>query len=103
MNLDTCHSFTYTITIQDGASPLYAASQEGHTDVVDILVKAGADVNQATTVVCLFELGVRDTHVCMYISKNLSSPSVAICSCRAKGFTSGQNTRNVYSNEDNKI
>ena len=30
-------------------NPLYVASQEGHTDVVDILVKAGADVNQATT------------------------------------------------------
>ena len=51
MNLDSCHCFTYTITIQGGASPLYVASQEGHTDVVDILVKAGADVNQANTVV----------------------------------------------------
>ena len=53
MNLDTCHNdcFTYTITIQDGLSPLYVASEYGHTDVVDILVKEGADVNQAATVV----------------------------------------------------
>ena len=36
------------INIQDGLSPLYVASREGHTDVVDMLVKAGADVNQAT-------------------------------------------------------
>ena len=33
-----------------GASPLLVASQEGHTDVVDILIKAGADVHQATEV-----------------------------------------------------
>ena len=30
---------------QDGWSPLYAASKEGHTDVVDLLVQAGADPN----------------------------------------------------------
>ena len=28
---------------------MYVASQEGHTEVVDVLVRAGADVNQATT------------------------------------------------------
>ena len=47
-----CFNAVHPITIQDGLSPLYVASQEGHTDVVDILVKAGADVNQANTVVC---------------------------------------------------
>ena len=36
-------------SIQDGLSPLYAASQNGHTDVVDILLRKGADVNQTTT------------------------------------------------------
>ena len=35
--------------IQDGLSPLYVASHEGHTDVVDILLRKGADVNQTTT------------------------------------------------------
>ena len=35
--------------MQNGASPLYAASEKGHSDVVDILLKAGADVHQATT------------------------------------------------------
>ena len=40
---------SYSLTVQDGGSPLYAASQEGHSDVVDILLKAGADVHQATT------------------------------------------------------
>ena len=71
-----CFNAVHPITIQNGASPLYVASQEGHTDVVDILVKAGADVNQANTVVCAFELGLRDTQICMYISRKLSSPSV---------------------------
>ena len=38
--------------IQDGLSPVYIASQKGHTDVVDVLVKAGADVHQACSRVC---------------------------------------------------
>ena len=38
-----------SFTVQDGISPLYAASQKGHTDVVDLLVRAGADVHLATT------------------------------------------------------
>ena len=36
--------------IQDGASPLYLASQEGHASVVGILVEAGADVHQTDNV-----------------------------------------------------
>ena len=40
---------SYSLTVQNGGSPLYAASQEGHSDVVDILLKSGADVHQATT------------------------------------------------------
>ena len=40
---------SYSLTLQIGASPLYVASQEGHSDLVDILLKAGADVHQATT------------------------------------------------------
>ena len=40
-----------SITIQDGASPVYAASLGGHTDVVDVLAKAGADINKARTTV----------------------------------------------------
>ena len=34
---------------QDGYSPVYAASQNGHTEVVDLLVQGGADINLATT------------------------------------------------------
>ena len=40
---------SYSLTVQDGGSPLYVASHEGHSDVVDILLKAGADVHLATT------------------------------------------------------
>ena len=35
--------------MQDGLSPLYVASGYGHSDVVDILLEADADVHQATT------------------------------------------------------
>ena len=34
---------------QDGCSPVYAASQEGYTEVVDLLVQAGAEIRLATT------------------------------------------------------
>ena len=51
-----CSSFltghVYTIlssTVQDGMSPLYVASECGHTEIVDLLLGAGADVHQATT------------------------------------------------------
>ena len=39
----------YSLTVQNGASPLYVASEYGHSDVVDILLQAGADVHKATT------------------------------------------------------
>ena len=35
------------ISVQDGFSPLFAASQYGHNLVVDILLKNGANVDQA--------------------------------------------------------
>ena len=31
--------------IQDGGSPLYVASQEGHDDVVQLLLDSGASVD----------------------------------------------------------
>ena len=36
-----------TLFLQNGSSPVYGASQNGHTDVVDLLVQAGADIHQA--------------------------------------------------------
>ena len=39
--------FSFT-SYQDNVTPLHVASQEGHHDVVQILLKAGAEVNAAT-------------------------------------------------------
>ena len=45
----------HTLTIfcvcqtQNGFSPVFVASMEGHTEVVDLLVQAGADIHLATT------------------------------------------------------
>ena len=38
------------IVFQNGATPLYMASQNGHTNVVDVLLRQGADPNLATHV-----------------------------------------------------
>ena len=40
---------SYFTSVQDGFSPVFGASQEGHTEVVDLLVQAGADIHLATT------------------------------------------------------
>ena len=45
-----------SFTVQNGYSPLFVASQNGHADVVDLLVKAGADVHLATTKVFAYIL-----------------------------------------------
>ena len=44
------HVFIISSTVQDGVSPLYTASSHGRTEVVDILIKSGADPNLTTTV-----------------------------------------------------
>ena len=49
-------SISVGLCLQDGASPLYVASWEGHTDVVDILIKAGADIHQATKVCVILDI-----------------------------------------------
>ena len=36
--------------LQDGRSPLYMASREGHLDVVKTLIEAGANIHQAEKV-----------------------------------------------------
>ena len=40
---------SFFTSMQDGISPVYVASQNGHTEVVDLLVQAGADIHLATT------------------------------------------------------
>ena len=44
-----CVHVCFFLHAQNGGSPLYFASQYGHTEVVDVLLNAGADVHQATT------------------------------------------------------
>ena len=46
----TCLLSISSIFLQDGASSLTVASQNGHTGVVDVLLRHGADPNIASTV-----------------------------------------------------
>ena len=36
----------FLVYIQTGATPLYIACQQGHSDTVDTLIQNGADINQ---------------------------------------------------------
>ena len=40
---------SYFTCVQNGISAVYVASQYDHTEVVDLLVQAGADIHLATT------------------------------------------------------
>ena len=45
------HSFiTYSLHTQTGATPVYIASQEGHSDTVATLIRNGADIKQPRNV-----------------------------------------------------
>ena len=43
------HSVCSSLT-QDGATPLHIASEEGHSDIVNTLIRNGANINQPKNV-----------------------------------------------------
>ena len=55
-----------TLCLQNGCSPVYVASQNGHTDVVDLLVQAGADIHLAVHEVYI------NTHCSVLLSRSSS-------------------------------
>ena len=63
--LESICVYMYSIvssTVQDGFSPLYVASQEGHSQIVDILLLKGADPN-LTLKVCVLVWSLYLLHV----------------------------------------
>ena len=82
-----CCVCIYSHSVQDGATPLFMASQEGHTDVVDILIQAKANVNQAKMVNVWIHVRdensvsviIRHGEICREISP--STPSLTHCLC----------------------
>ena len=59
-----------TVVLQDGCSPLYVASCNGHLGVVKTLLKAGANINQVNKVGghrCIFSTIVNMYGTCMYM------------------------------------
>ena len=57
--------------LQDGWTALHKASQEGHVDVVRVLIDANAHVNQQTTV-----LSVSIAKLAVFICSNTQSPHI---------------------------
>ena len=55
-----------TFVLQDGWSPLYIASHNGHLDIVKTLIEAGANVNQANKVQCVGRLHVSFSVIVVY-------------------------------------
>ena len=93
------HTLTifYFCQTQNGYSPVYVASQNGHTEVVDLLVQAGADINLASTdevhvsthtvsssVAAVVETNVRlinPRHACAVRVTVVWSVCVCVCVC----------------------
>ena len=50
------------MNFQNGSSPVFIASQSGHTDIVDLLIDTGADIN-LTTIEVLYDayIHIRNT------------------------------------------
>ena len=67
----------HTLTIicccqtQNGVSLLYAASRNGHTEVVDLLVQAGADIHLATTDEVHFSTHTASSSVAAVVETNV--------------------------------
>ena len=58
-------------TVQNGLSPLYAASAMGHSQIVDILLLKGADPN-LTTKVCVLVWPLYLLRTCVLCASTLS-------------------------------
>ena len=63
---------------QDGYSPVYVASWKGHTEVVDLLVQAGADIHLATTKVHVSTHTVSSS-VAAVVETNVSLIECVVC------------------------
>ena len=62
--------YDFTILLQDGWTPLMTASFEGHTDVVQTLIEAKAQINTQAEVCCSYH---QKTHIITH--------SVTVYSC----------------------
>ena len=78
-------SISFFTSMQDGISPVYGASQNGHTEVVDLLVQAGADIHLATTGKVHVSTHTMSSSVEAVVETNVRLPSART---RSEGYSS---------------
>ena len=64
---------------QDGYSPMNIASQNGHTEVVDLLVQAGADIHLASTDEVHVSTHTVSSSVAAVVETNVKLIEIVIC------------------------
>ena len=72
------------LVLQDGYSPLFTASIKGHSEVVKILIEAGANVNQGDK--------VRTVHPS---AESLCYTKYSVCACEIYKLLSMQTTETL--------
>jgi ankyrin repeat protein len=61
-NIYPCIVNLFLLHVQDGTSPLYIAAQSGHVEAINVLIKAGAQVNLQKEVIRERERFKQHTH-----------------------------------------
>lgn len=66
----------------DGSTPLFIAAQNGHTEMISLLLQHGADVNAAGCTVSPLSMAVQGGYLetCRVLLKNGADPNIHECS-----------------------
>ena len=83
---------TYFHPLQSGSTPLFIASENGHTDIVNTLLQNGADTNIASMVIhaCTYENPTPEDIQYLYAAQVLSLSCIIIITSLVKSWIEDQ-------------